>query len=336
MVEKHGPAWSEARHIVTNGPFLLEAWQPNQSLASSRNPGYRGRFGGNVQRIEVSVIGSDDALELYDLDRLDVAEVAFVAEFDEVRRRHAAEYMTAPLASPQYIKFDLTRAPFDDVRVRRAFAQAIDRDTLTNRTLSGRLAPGTGGFVPPGIPGHSAAIGLAFDPEQARQALSEAGYPNGMNFPQVDLLANSTHWTLIVEDLLQQWLANLGVKVNGRVAASGEEYDRLRLSGRVEIHASGELADYPDADSLLRVFVANQTEWRNAAFDQMVEAATQVSNLAERTALYQAADRILIEDAPVVPVAYGRYHMLVKPWIRHYHLSPMRSVPWKDVVIEPH
>ena len=85
-----------------------------------------------------------------------------------------------------------------------------------------------------------------------------------------------------------------------------------------------------------RVLVTSVLHWRNAAFDRLVEAASRVSDQDERIKLYQAADRILIEEAAVIPLLYNRNHALEKPWIRHDRLSPMRSWYWKDVVIEPH
>jgi ABC-type oligopeptide transport system substrate-binding subunit/class 3 adenylate cyclase len=339
-VEKHGLAWTEVPNIVTNGAFLLDDWQPKQSLILSRNPSYRGRFGGNVQRIEVSVLNDDEAaLELYDLDRLDATDVPF-AKMDEVRRRHAAEYMTASQAATDWIGFDVTRPPFDDARVRRAFAQAIDRDALANRILSGMGFPATGGLVPPGIPGHSAAIGLAFDPDRARQMLAEAGYPNGLDFPKVDLFMGSDPgWIRCVEYLKAQWQANLGVDINQRIGdklLNTREILELLRKGQLAMFAAGWLADYPDADSFLRAYFASVILWRNATFDQLVKAASHVSEQVERIKLYQAADRILIEEAAVIPLWYGRYHLLVKPWISRFRLSPMRVWHWKDVVIEPH
>jgi oligopeptide transport system substrate-binding protein len=340
MVEKHGPAWSEARHIVTNGPFLLDDWQPNRSLASSRNPGYRGRFGGNVGRIELSLPYDEDVdLELYEADRLDVTGVPS-SKFDEVRRRHAAEYRTGPSAALFFIRFDVTHPPFSDVHVRRAFALAIDRDTLANRVMTGRGLPATGGFVPPGIPGYSAGIGLAYDPERARRELAEAGYPSGLNFPQVDLLSVSLPAMVrVVEYMKEQWQANLGVDINRRISNSSwtdSEVNELFSRGQLAMVAGGWLADYPDADTFLRTFVATLTIWRNATFAQLLESASRVGKQSERIKLYQAADHILIEEAPIIPLWYARDHMLVKPWISHYRLSPMRSWHWKDVVIEPH
>jgi ABC-type oligopeptide transport system substrate-binding subunit len=77
-------------------------------------------------------------------------------------------------------------------------------------------------------------------------------------------------------------------------------------------------------------------EWQNEAYDRLVEGARGVMDQEERMRMYQQADRILIEEAPILPLAYGRFHILVKPWVRRYLTSPLRWWYWKDVIIEPH
>ncbi len=338
-VEKLGLAWTEARHLVVNGAFRLEEWQPNQSLVLSRNPNYRGRpgGGGNVQQIQVSLErDAAAALELYEAERLDFAFMPW-DKLGEIRHRHAAEYVTGPGASMDYIGFDVTRPPFDDARVRRAFAQAIDRDRLANVILQGQVSPAMGGFVPPGVPGHSAAIGLAYEPDRARQLLAEAGYENGLDFPQVGMF--TWDWPARVraaEYLQAQWRENLGVNVMLTVADTYQEFSERVSKAQFALFVQGWVADYPDADNFLRVVVALMSQWRNETFSNLVETAGRASDQAERVKLYQAADRILIEEAALVPLHYGRNHLLVKPWISKYRPSPMRHLHLKDVIIEPH
>ena len=338
VVETHGSAWTQVHNIVGNGAFQPEEWKPNQSLVLSRNPNYRGRFGGNVHRIEISVVSDpSSALELYESDRLDTSFVP-IANFDQVRRRHAAEYITGPGVSVGYIGFDVTRPPFDDARVRRAFAQAFDRDTLANVTLQGTASPAMGGFVPPGIPGHSPAISLAYDPDRARQLLAEAGYKNGLGFPEIGMLTTSWFGTIrqAAEYLQAQWRENLGVNVMLTIADTLQEFRERLSKDRFALYISGWMADYPDADSFLRVAVGLASQWRNETFETLVEAASRAGDQAERVKMYQAADRILIEEAALIPLSYGRYHQLVKPWISKYRLSPMGVSYCKDVIIEPH
>ncbi|NIU61783.1 MAG: peptide ABC transporter substrate-binding protein, partial [Pseudomonas stutzeri] len=97
-----------------------------------------------------------------------------------------------------------------DLRVRRAFSLATDRETFANVFLGGLAFPATGGFIPPGMPGHSAGIGLPYDPEGARRLLAEAGYPGGRGFPAVETL--SSRGSNEEGGLPAQWRENLGVE----------------------------------------------------------------------------------------------------------------------------
>ena len=121
---------------------------------------------------------------MYEGDRLDVVDVT-AFEVDRMRQRYAGEYRRFPQLVTAYLQFDVSRPPFDDVRVRRAFVLATDREALV-KTTRPDCFPATGGFVPPGMPGHLPEIGLPCDLGQARQLLTEAGYPGGQGFPVVE------------------------------------------------------------------------------------------------------------------------------------------------------
>jgi ABC-type transport system substrate-binding protein len=82
--------------------------------------------------------------------------------------------------------------------------------------------------------------------------------------------------------------------------------------------------------------IQGQTGWGNETYDRLVEEARRVMDQGERIRLYKQADKILVEEAPVVPMVYGRMHLLMKPWVRNYPVSLIGAGPWKDVIIEPH
>jgi oligopeptide transport system substrate-binding protein len=340
VVEARGETWTEMRNIVTNGPFRLEAWQRSESLVLIRNPKYHGRFRGNVQRVELSLHADPSVrLEMYEANDLDILDMMFFspAELDDASQRHAGEYVPGPRLWTPYVGFDVSRPPFDDVRVRRAFAFATDRETLADVVLRGYDSPATGGFIPPGMPGHSAGIGLPYDPEQARQLLAEAGYPGGRGFPPADLLARRSDESQS-EYLQAQWRENLGIEIE--ITWETMEYEmffgRLRREPP-SMFLLGWIADYPDPDSFLRISTfLHWTRWKNETYDRLVEEARRIMDQGERMRLYGQADRILIEEAAILPLYYLRSHLLVKPWVKKYPTSAIKWWFWKDVIIEPH
>jgi len=338
VVETHGEAWTEVGNIVTNGPFRLETWQRGHSMVLVRNPEYHGQFRGNVQRVELFSLADPSAqLELYEAGSLDILLFDHLPppERDRTRQRHAGEYVSSPLLSTGYVGFDVSRSPFDDPRVRRAFALATDRETLADVSLKGYYFPATGGFVPPGMPGHSAGIGLPYDPNQARQLLAEAGYPGGCGFPAVEALTFTAAGPGS-EYLQAQWRENLGIEIIWEIMEWAMFLGRLdREPPHMFVLVWG--ADYPDPDSFLRASpILRHTRWRNKAYDRLVEEARRVTDQGERMRLYQEADRILVEEAAIMPLAHRRLHLLVKPWVSKFLTSAIEQRFWKDVIIEPH
>jgi oligopeptide transport system substrate-binding protein len=338
VVPLYGEAWTELDHIVTNGPFRLVALERGKSLTLERNPTYHGRLTGNVQRVECSFLSGQPSqfLQMYDEDRLDICGDLAPAEMNRARQRYAGEYVSGPRLSIDFIGFDVSRPPFDDRRVRQAFALATDREMLADVTLKGYAFPATGGLVPPGMPGHSAGIGPPYNPERARRLLAEAGYPYGRGFPALDCLArDDPGHDLLCGYLQAQWLENLGVETRWQEIEWGRFPDRMS-EAMPHLWVVGWWADYPDPDDYLRLMWWLPPGWQNQAYDRLVAGARRAMDQEVRMSMYQEADRILVEEAPLLPLCYARLHLLIKPWVRRFPTSPLKWWYWKDVILEPH
>jgi oligopeptide transport system substrate-binding protein len=348
VVGAHGEAWTEAHNIVSNGPFKLESWQRLQSIVLSRNPTYHGRFTGNVERVEsifpvdLSVLDPADdstwatvaarALGMYETGSVDAIWL-WPYNTDRARRRYPDEHVTAPVLATGFLAFDVRRPPFDDPRVRRAFAHATDREWLVDVAMGGRFFPATGGLVPPGMPGHSPGISLPYDPDRARQLLAQAGYPGGQGFPSVE----APDQEALISHLQPQWQRILGIEITrtrGDFRGPGSFYDQLRAEPPRMAAMGGQVSTL-DPDGYLRAILRFST-WRDKAYFALVEKARSVMDPRERMRLYAQADRILVEGAAFVPLTYGRVHWLVKPWVTAFPFSALGHFIFKDVIIEPH
>ena len=338
MVQKHGPAWTDEVNLATNGPFRLERWEKGELLVLSHNPDWHGSPTGNVSRVELSFSAEPPTqLQWYEADELHILDMQFFGpvELDAARALYAGEYVTIPQPFTSYVGFAASQSPFHDPRVRRAFVQATDRETLADVIMRGFVAPALGGFVPPGMPGHSPRIGLPYDPDQARQLLRESGYPGGRDFPLVELMAHTDPASAVVAPILQsQWQENLGLTIRWQAVEWADYLDRInRRPPHLFLWAW--VADYPDPDSFLSICpFRDQTRWQNEAYNSLVERASQVLDQPERLSLYKQADRMLIGEAAILPLAYYRSHLLVKPAVVRIPLSPVAYWLWKDVVIE--
>jgi ABC-type oligopeptide transport system substrate-binding subunit/class 3 adenylate cyclase/ABC-type transporter Mla MlaB component len=338
IVEAYGETWTEVGNIVTNGPFNLQEFIPDGHLIMVRNPDYHGTFTGNVQSIELCLVEDmSPSVQLYESEQLDILRLWGLApqELNRVRQRRAGEYVSYPGADTCYLGFDVSRPPFDDPRVRQAFAMSIDKETLNNVVLKGIVFPATGGYVSPNIPGHSEGIGLPYDPKRAQRLLAEAGYSQGHGFPTVEALT-SYDIAPYVGFLKSGWENILGVEIPWEVMEFGEYLDRISRKP-AQIFSAHWQADYPDPDNFMRTSIIHlETSFRNDVYNKLIETARYTPDQGERMRLYRQADKMLMEEAIIVPLSYIPNHILVKPWVKKFPISSFRWLYGKDVIIEPH
>jgi oligopeptide transport system substrate-binding protein len=279
---------------------------------------------------------SNQEIQQYHSDQIDYLWLGDTADLKRVQYQYPEEFRSAPLLGTYYIGFNTNLPPFDDVRVRRAFAFATDREQLINRVFEGGLFPATGGLLPLGMPGYSEGTAIAYDPEQARSLLAEAGYPGGRNFPDTEFLCPAPRSAEIQDVLQDHWLENLGVEIQWRSMAWDAFLNRDELH-KPHFFTVGTYVTHPDPDELLRIsFVGMKTGWSNQEYETVIQQASETLDYDRRVKLYQRADRILVEEVPLLPVGYYRFNLLVKPWVRRFPLSTTRGWFWKEVVLEPH
>ena len=342
IVESVGSAWIDPQHIACSGPFCLESFEPDGSMTLARNPAYCGSRSGNLEHIQFTCLGEFDPdllLEQYAAGNLDCIPIPVLPEIIErCRKIHASDYAQQPLAGTTYLVFDSSRPPFDDDRVRRAFGHALDIQTFIDLFLRGPALPGSGGFIPPGIPGHTPSIGFSYNPGEARRLLAEAGYPGGHGFPEVEYAAQWPVSTPHPGDqfLSAQWRDNLGVSVQLKLETRAE-FDRRINTDMPHIARTRWLADYLDPDSFLRVALnCYQNIWFDPEYHKLLETARRIQDQSERLKFYQAADRRLVESARVIPLFYEQALMLIRPWVKQYPTTPLAIKYWKDVILEAH
>jgi oligopeptide transport system substrate-binding protein len=342
VVKELGNAWAEPENLVTNGPFQLESWQKGQSLVLERNPHYHGLFSGNVQRVELfgrARTNDRELVSLYEAGGLDRLYIGILAEAEFMRAyaRNTTDFLMPRVAAVFYYAFDVTRPPFDDVRVRRAFALTTELSVWNPGPMIALVA--RGGLVPHGMPAHQPGIGLPYDPERARQLLAEAGYPGGQGFPEIVSRVHPGGWGEGYRKVQQSnWVEGLGIKMRW-VALSASEMDATDREGRPHTFVVFCAAPYPDPDSVLRLGIPwHWSGWSNETYSRLVEEARHTFDQGQRMKLYREADRILIEEVVVVPTEYGGHSWLLKPWVTRFPSSPLpaKEMYWKDVIIEPH
>ena len=347
IVRQYGADWMQPDHLVTNGPFRLVSYTPGAKMVLHRNPDYYGSFSGNVERVEVHLgLGEDRLrhLEMYLAGDLDVLYTFSHLPPDiqkNLRDDLVGEYRSGPSLATWLVGYVLDRPPFDDRRVRRAFAMATDRQTLANVVHSGLVSPATGGFLSPLHAAYSEGLALPYDPEGARSLLAEAGYPHGQGLPTIEMV--NGHASLSVEVNLRflqdQWQENLGVNMHWETIWEwGAFLQRMQEDPPhlFFIRWAGKHTDPDDFLLLESSLVWEIARWRHPDYFAFVLKARRLADWSERMALYHQADRMLVEEAVLLPLAYDRVHFLVKPWVSRFVPSAIARWPLSELILQPH
>jgi oligopeptide transport system substrate-binding protein len=210
-----------------------------------------------------------------------------------------------PSLSLEFFGFDTSEPPFDDARVRRAFAAAVDWERLVELGDAGQSVPARS-MVPPGVPGRSETdYGPEHDPDLARDLLADAGFPGGRGFP--DVTFNTT--SAFAAGAVAEWKRELGVDVGVETMDFNAYYERLGADPP-DIWSVGWVADYPGPDDFLGLLLGtgranNFGRWSSNAFDDAIDRALAAETLEEARVEYDAAESIVRDEAPVIPLAYG-------------------------------
>jgi ABC-type transport system substrate-binding protein len=257
--------------------------------------------------------------------------------------RYPDDFITAPRMALSWLILDPGSAPFDDVRVRKALVKAIDRDKLALDMWGHNAQPAHGGLVPPAMPGHSPGIGLAHDPEEARELIAAAGYANGVGFPALEPIPVATtcyFGQAFFKALMDSWREVLNISLEFDVTGPDQPaWGKLLARGKY-VASVAWTADYPDPhnllhDALMPDRLCHSTVW--PAYLQLLEQARLAYDQDQRLEHYKEMDRLLVENALIVPMSYDRWLLLAKPWAKKHPLSPLaEGCRWKDSILLPH
>jgi len=333
IVELYGDSWTDPDKIVTNGPFTLSEWQHEYKLVLKANERH---FEGRPkidQAIFYVVQEKTTALTLYETGELDRIELPPVAI---PHYQASAEYKNVPQLRGYYYGFNVKKAPFDNILVRKAFAHSIDRSRIPLILKGGEIP--TSSWIPKGMFGYNPDIGLKFDPEKARQLLAEAGYPGGEGLPPVRAMFNTNNIHQLISEFLQaQWKEHLGVHVE----IDSQEWKvflNLLQVDPPQIFRLGWGADFPDPDNFMNLFLStsgnNRMHWGNKRYDELVALGPTLKEARERQRIYDEAQTILTEEeAPIIPLFISVQNLLIKPYINGFDLNSIELLYLKRIEI---
>ncbi len=337
-VNQRGSSWTRPERMVGNGPFTLKKWQQNQVIITEKSPTYWDAATVRLKAIHFYPIDSVDAEErAFRAGQLHLTEFIPFSKIDGYRRDDPERLRIDPYLGTYFYRFNTRRTPFTDARIRRAFALAVDRDAIVSKILRGGQAAAHA-LTPPGTAGYTAAAQLPTDLVAARRLLKEAGYEGGKGLPAMELLYNnSENHRLVAEAVQEMWRRDLGVEVR-LVNQELKVTHASRRAGDFQILRSDWIGDYLDPQTFLDIFRSdsgnNYTGWSNPDYDAALFAAARTVDPAARHALFQKAEALLLEAAPIVPIYHYTHIFLKQPSVKGWNPTLLDHHPYKHVWLE--
>jgi ABC-type transport system substrate-binding protein len=291
--------------VVSGGYRLAEVTEDTMVLRA--NPAY---WAGPPAIDEITVVtdlGGASGVDTFEEGELDYTGISeFDASWIAYDPELGPQLREVSSLSTDFYGFDTSRPPFDDVRIRRAFAAAVDWRRIAFLAVSDPDAVATS-MVPPGIPDRSDRDVLpVHDPEAARVLLADAGFPGGRGFPEVTLQSGGSPYDEAVVSEIER---ELGVTLRSEVMDFGTYFDRLDTDPPQMWQLSW-VADYPGRNDFLGVLLGTEStnnygRWSSDEFDAAIAEAGATTDEAAAAAAYDRAEDVVQRDAPVIPVTYG-------------------------------
>lgn len=309
---------------------------------------------------ELEMFRSGELSMIYGLPAEKITEVVQENIPDFTNKPPKYILLREPEMSTQFYEINMTRPQFKDVRVRRALSMAINRTKIMENVLNGQAAAngpkqnqtGNYGLTPPLYQfskyDTSRIKGYTYNPEMARKLMREAGYPDGKGFPTIKLEVNygGSRNTKVANEIINQWRDVLGINVELEQQSLAQKIEDSEY-GRADIFRSAWIADYPSPESFLSICYGknvpesleepshpNTMRYKSPEFDKYYEMGMKAATEEERYQYFAEAERIMMEDAPVIIIWYGENYRLLHSNVHNFHNNPMNYYDLSNVYLK--
>ena len=336
VIEQHQDEWTKEGKMVSNGPFKLAEWRLNKHIKLVPNEHYWDK-----ERIKL------DAAYFMPIENENTEEKAFISgqlhmtntvpslKIPHYKKQNEldpskAVYHSSPMLGTYFFRFNFTKKPTDDKRVRRALALTIDRRLIVEEIAKGGQIPAWS-FVPPKTAGYTYPRTFindsptADDITEAKRLLAEAGYPNGEGFPKIDLLYNTSEGHKKIAVAIQQmWKKNLGIEI-GILNQEWKVFLNTVRDLNYHISRGGWIGDYLDPNTFLDMYVTgggnNDLGFSNAEYDNYIKMAAEETDHNKRLDYFLKAEDILMDEMAVMPIYHYTNNNLVSPQVKMYDVN---------------
>ena len=340
-IEAHGDKWTQPQNIVSNGAYMLTNWKVNERMDLERNTHYWNNDKTVVDKVTFLPIESESAsLARYRAGEMDIVDSFPSDQLKTLRKEIGDEVYTTPRLCTYYYIMNVEKAPFNDVRVRKALSYAINRDIITDHILGAGQLPAYG--LTPEITNNFSPTAPAYSKmtqadrnDAAAQLLAEAGYTDD-NPLQLDLLYNTSesHKKIAIA-ISQMWKQAIPVETTLE-NQEWKTYLSTRNEGNFSIARAGWCGDYNEASTFLDLLGEGDNDGRYVN-QEYIDLMKTAKTMADPSVNYNRAEEILATDMPIIPIYQYTFMKLIKPYIGGFaHANPEENVYSKNVYIKSH
>ena len=341
-VEANGDAWcTSAETFVSNGPYMITEWTPSERIVLSKNPNYVGGWDNSkIVSDSITLLLLEDSSAAFAAYNSGEAVLIKDVPTDEIpsltKAEDGGDFYVDTILGTYYLSMNLQRDAFQNAKVRKALALAIDRDYVANTIMQGTYSAASN-IVGPGIVdeqgyfydnanGGSPYIAADYEANmaEAKKLLEEAGYPNGEGYPTIEYSTNDSGYHVPLAEYLQQTWGDLGITLTIN-KMEWSAFTAARRAGEYDVARNGWVMDYNDPSNMLDLFCSgngnNDGKYSNPEFDAAIDAS-RVADSAEHFAQLHKAEDILMEDMGCLPIAYYNDYWLQSSSLKGTWHSP--------------
>lgn len=336
QIESNPRNWTQKPNGT--GPFKLKEFKPAEKIVLVKNERYH--LGAPKIDEVVFELAGGNIVTRYENNELHVGGV-LATQLDAVKGGQSPlskDYREVPELAVFYFSLNPQKAPFDDPKVRQAFAMSIDKANINTVLLydAYRVADG---FTPPETPGYQESVkGYPFDVSKAKQLLQESKYQGKLPRIILTYAGSGSAPPDLLNAIAQGWTDNLGVEIELQ-AVDSSAFLREQRKGQFQMQSDGWSADYPDPEDFIgKLFASdsqlNYTKYKNDEVDRLLDQAAGEMDNTRRYALYAQAEQKILDDATVIPTFWPVQHQLVKSCVKGLPAAPMTIPKYRYVEIK--
>ncbi len=336
-IAQRGNPWTRPENLVGNGPYKLKSWRRTDHVEVDRNPHYW-----NAANVTLNGVRFLPVTNLYTEARmfrdgqLHLTYSATPEMVDLMKKEHPDQLRQEPYVGTAFYRFNTTRKPLDDIRVRQALSCAINRQALCDNVFRGytpayAMTPPMGSYDPPHLAAH--------DPEKARRLLAEAGYPGGKGFPRFKILIASRETAATLAQAVQAMFRDtLGIEVE----IENKEWNAYLVAMQqldYDIASAGWVGDYLDPLTFLEMWTPgngnNNTGWDSPSYVSLLQQSFREPDPARRFEQLHQAETLLVSEAPILLIAWQARNYLAHSAVQGWHPLLLSNNPYQFLRLVP-